>query len=118
MKACKILHIAFTAAYDAAAKRSYEDTVSSLKSTMSLEFVGIPRSPEGRQASVRVVKNILRTAEVQVQGWSVTDSLRKSYLKPLYDHGYMLARRLVSLESYLQLSSLHTDSLLSAMSST
>ena len=118
MKACELLHIAFIAEYDSAAKRSYKNTVSSLKSTMAQEFVGIPRSPEGRQASVRVVKNILRMAEVQVQGWSVTESLRDTYLQPLYDHGDVLWARLVSLESYLQLTSLHTDSLLSAMSST
>ena len=99
MKACKILHIAFIAEYDSAAKRSYENTVTSLKSTMSQEFVEIPRPPEGRQASVRVVKNILRTAEVQVQGWSVTESLRDTYLQPLHDHGDELWARLVSLES-------------------
>ena len=99
MKACEILHIAFTAAYDAAAKRSYENIVTSLKSAMSLEFVGIPKTPEGRRTSVRVVKNILRTVEVQVQGWTVTEILRDTYLQPLHDHGDMLRTRLVSFES-------------------
>ena len=67
---------------------------------MSLEFVEIPRSAQGLEASEMVVKNILRMAELQVQGWSVTESLRNIYLQPLHDHGDMLRARLVSLESY------------------
>jgi hypothetical protein len=67
---------------------------------MTQEFVEIPRSPEGVEASVMVVKTILRMAELQVQGWSVTESLRNSYLQPLHDHGDMLRAQLVSLESY------------------
>jgi hypothetical protein len=118
VKACKLLHIAFIAEYDAAVKRSYENTVTSLKSTITQEFAGISRSPAGLQAAVRVVRNILTMAEEHVQGWSVTEILRDSYLQPLRDHGDMLWARLVSLESYLPLTSLHTDSLLSAMSST
>ena len=106
MKACERLHIGFITEYDAAARRSYEITVSCLKSAMTQEFVGIPRSPEGRQASVRVVRNIFWTAEVQVQGWTVTEILRDIYLRPLYDHGDMLWARPVSLESYLQLTTL------------
>jgi hypothetical protein len=99
MKECNLLPIAFIAKYDAVAKSSYENTVASLKSTMTHKFVEIPRSTEGLEASVMVVENILRTAELQVQGWSVTESLRNSYLQPLHDHGDVLRARLVSLES-------------------
>jgi hypothetical protein len=67
---------------------------------------------------VRVLETIVREATTELQGWTVTESLRNSYLQPLRDHGDMLAARLVSLESYLPLTSLHTDSQLSAMSST
>jgi hypothetical protein len=115
VKACKLLHISFIAEYDAAAKRSYESTVTSLKSTMTQEFAGISRSPAGLEAALRVLRNILRTTEVQVQGWTVTEILRDIYLQRLYDHGDMLWAGLVSLESYLLIISLH--SLLSAMSS-
>jgi hypothetical protein len=99
MKECNLLPIAFMAKYDTAAKSSYENTVTNLKSTMTQEFVEIPRSPAGLAASVGIVKNILRMAELQVQGWSVTENLRKSYLQPLHDHGDVLRTRLVSLQS-------------------
>ena len=66
MKACKLLHITSIADYDAAAKRSSEKTVRSLRSTMTQDFGEIPRSPEGQEASVMIVRNILKTAEVQV----------------------------------------------------
>ena len=99
MKACELLHIAFTAAYDAAAKRSYENTVRSLKSTMSLELVETSRSAEGLEASMRVVESIVSDATIELQGWTVTESLRKSYLQPLHDHGDVLRAQLVSLES-------------------
>ena len=99
MKACNLLLRVFIDDYDAAAKRAYEKTVTRLRSTMTEEFAELPRSPEGQEDSVRIVGNILMRAEVKVQGWTVTESLRNSYLQPLRDHGDMETVRLVSLES-------------------
>jgi hypothetical protein len=52
---------------------------------------------------VMVAETIVREAATELQGWTVTDSLRNSYLQPLRDHGDVLRARLVSWESYLLL---------------
>jgi hypothetical protein len=118
IQACRVLHITLCADYNAAIVLAYSTSVKKYCLKMDAEYSKVSSAPDGVDGWVRVAESIVREAATELQGWTVTDSLRKSYLKPLHDHGDMLERRLVSLESHLQLSSLHTDSLLSAMSST
>ena len=99
IQACRVLHITLCADYNAAIVLAYSTSVKKYCLKMDAEHSKASSAPDGFDGCVRAVVNIKREATTELQGWTVTDSLRKSYLKPLHDHGDMLERRLVSLES-------------------
>ena len=66
---------------------------------MDAEFSKASYAPDGVDGWVRVAETIVGEAATELQGWTVTESLRKTYLQPLHDHGDVLRARLVSLES-------------------
>ena len=66
---------------------------------MDAEYSKVSSTPDSVDGWVRVAESIVREAATELQGWTVTESLRSSYLQPLHDHGDVLRTRLVSLES-------------------
>ena len=66
---------------------------------MDAEYSKVSSAADGVDGWVRVVESIVREATTELQGWTVTESLRNTYLQPLHDHGDVLRARLVSLES-------------------
>ena len=116
IQACRVLHVTLCADYNAAIVLAYSNTIKKYCLQMDAQYSKVSSAPDGIDSWMRVVETIVREAATELQGWTVTESLRSSYLQPLHDHGDMLRARLVSWESCLLLTRLHTDSLLSAMS--
>ena len=99
IQACRVLHITLCADYNAAIVLAYSTSVKKFCLKMDAEYSKVSSAHDDFDGWVRAVVNIKREATTELQGWTVTDSLRKSYLQPLHDHGDMLEKRLVSLES-------------------
>jgi hypothetical protein len=99
-QAYRVLHSSLCDDYNAAIVLAYSTSVEKYRLKMDAEHSMVSSAPDGVDGWVRVVESIVREASTELQGWTVTDSLRKSYLQPLRDHADMLATRLVSLESY------------------
>jgi hypothetical protein len=114
IQACRVLHSSLCDDYNAAIVLAYSNTIKKYCLKMDAEYSKASSESDGVDGWVRIVETIVREAATELQGWTVTESLRNSYLQPLHDHGDMLTARLVCLESYLLLTSLHTN--LSAMS--
>ena len=70
---------------------------------MDAEYSKESSTSEGLDDWVRIIDCIVREASTELRGWTVSESLRDSYLQPLRDHGDALTARLVSHESHCAL---------------
>lgn len=118
IQACRVLHVTLCADYNAAIVLAYSNTIKKYCLKMDVEYTKVSSAFDGVDGWARAVESIKREAATELRGWTVTESLRNSYLQPLRDHGDVLTARLVSWESCLLLTRLHTNSLVSVMSST
>ena len=99
MQACRVLHTSLCDDYNAAIVLAYSNTIKKYCLKMDAEYSKVSSAPDGVDGWVRVVETIAREAATELQGWTVTESLSKSYLQPLHNHGDVLRARLVSVES-------------------
>lgn len=99
IQAFRVLHSSIGDDYNAAIVLAYSNTIKKHCLKMDAQYSKFSSAPDGVDGWVRVVETILREAATELQGWTVAESLRKSYLQPLHDHGDVRRAWLVSLES-------------------
>jgi hypothetical protein len=99
IQVCRVLHSSLCDDYNAAIVLAYSNTIKKYSLKMDAEFSKASSAPDSADGWVSIAESIVSEAATELQGWTVTESLRKSYLQPLHDHGDMLRARLVSLES-------------------